>query len=233
MMNKDPIEKNNGESASENVVLDYVSALDEESEKKRTDDSKRKMLEMFYDFIETLAFAACFVLVFFGFIARPAKVVGSSMESTLTEGDTVIVSKLFYEPEYGDIVVFQNRDSHRSDPLIKRVIATEGQWVNIVFHNDRTMTVYVADSLEELDTSEPLDESGYVLFKQDAHITSDLKFPIEVPEGTVFAMGDNRNHSLDSRSTGIGFIPEEHIVGRLIVRFLPLNKFGAVPMVKK
>ncbi len=181
-----------------------------------------------FEIIEMLALACCFVLLLFNYVARPAKVVGPSMENTFIEGDTVIVSDLFYTPKYADIVVFQNLESSRRDPIIKRVIATEGQWVDIQFNSDHTMTVYVADTEEGLDDAEPLDESGYAQFLTDQRVTSAHTYPLQVPEGKIFVMGDNRNHSLDSRSNEIGFVSEENIIGKVLLRILPLNKFGTV-----
>lgn len=216
------------EANQENIVVDYVSAYDQDMEKEDEKRNTSRPYSLLYDFLETLVFAGCFVLILFTFIARPAKVIGASMESTLFQNDTVIVSDLFYSPKYGDIVVFQNKESSRSDPIIKRVIATGGQWVNIEFHADKTMTVWVANSLEELQSAEPLDESGYAVFKTDAKVTSNQSYPLRVPEGHLFVLGDNRNHSLDSRSTDIGLVSEKNIVGKMLFRIFPLNKLGSV-----
>ena len=222
----------NGISENEeanSVVTDYVSAFDRDLEKKKNERETKSIASSVYEWIETIVFAGCFVLFVFAFVARPARVVGGSMLNTLTEGDTVIVSDLFYKPEYGDVVVFQNIEANRSDPLIKRVIATEGQWVNIEFHSStRTMSVYVADSESELATAEPLDESMYAIYLQDAFVMSGINFPVCVPEDHIFVLGDNRNHSLDSRSMDVGFVNEQNIVGKVLFRAIPLNKFGAL-----
>ncbi len=220
----------NNKHDEETVVLDYVSALDSETEEKVRKEKQKKSLGNFYDLIETIAFAACFVILFFGFIARPAKVVGASMYPTFEENDTVIVTNIYTRLKYGDIIVFQNMESRRSDPIIKRVIATEGQWINIIFNSDRTLTLYVANSEEAVQTCQPLNETAYAVYKTDAIVLSDHDFPLQVPEGHLFVMGDNRNHSLDSRSTDIGFVPEQNVVGKFVLRFLPLNKFGRVAM---
>ena len=229
-MNSEFNSNNNQNSENDNVVLNYVSALDVETEEKIQNKKQQKSLNNFYDLIETIAVAACFVILFFGFVARPARVDGASMYPTLEETDTVIVSNLYTKLEYGDIIVFQNMESRRSDPIIKRVIATEGQWVNIVFNSDRTLTLYVADTEEEVMSCDPVDESAYANYMTDALVLSDHRYPLQVPEGHLFVMGDNRNHSLDSRSSDIGFVPVRNVVGKFVVRFMPLNKFGGVAM---
>lgn len=230
-LNNDYNNKNTGHDGDDdNVVLNYVSALDSETAEKARKEKQKRSLGNFYDLIETIAFAACFVILFFGFIARPAKVVGASMYPTLEENDTVIVTNLYSDLKYGDIIVFQNLETRRSDPIIKRVIATEGQWVNIVFNPDKTLTLYVADSEEELVNAKPIDESNYAIYLTDAVVLSNHEFPLQVSEGHLFVMGDNRNHSLDSRSSDIGFVPERNVVGKFVLRFMPLNKFGNVAM---
>jgi len=214
------------------VVTDYVSAFDKDIKKLKEDKEKKGILPSLYEWAETVIFAGCFVLLVFGFIARPARVIGSSMENTLSQDDTVIVSDVLYTPKQGDIIVFQNIAATRSDPLIKRVIATEGQWVNLVFHYDtKSMSVYIAETKEALETADALEETDYAIYLQDAFVQSAIQFPVCVPEGCVFVLGDNRNHSLDSRSMDVGFVDEKNIVGKVLFRAMPLNKFGS-PSIK-
>ena len=231
------ISEENAEKSQENILLSSDSAVnqpiqngDNESSVDIEKDPQNKsgVLSGLYDCLETMIAAACFVLLLFSFIARPARVEGASMLSTLVEGDTLLVSDLFYTPSCGDIVVFQNHESSRTKPIVKRVIATEGQWIDIRFNDDRTMTVWVADTKEELATAEPLDESDYAQYLTDQRVLSSWSYPLQVPEGCCFCMGDNRNHSLDSRSADIGFVNRENIVGRVLVRIIPLSKFGFI-----
>ncbi|MBQ8509011.1 MAG: signal peptidase I [Clostridia bacterium] len=178
-----------------------------------------KVAKECYDWVEIFVITITAVLMVFTFLLRPAYVVGPSMENTLHEDDALIVSNLFYTPKQGDIVVFQSPDSVQvgDEAVVKRVIATEGQTVDIDFE---TWTVTV--------DGEVLDEP-YVNYLEGMYMRSyDLEFPITVPDGCVFLMGDNRNHSLDSRSSDIGCVDTRFIFGRVLFRALPFNKFGAV-----
>lgn len=174
------------------------------------------------DWLETFAYAFCFVLVFFTFLCRIVTVDGSSMSPTLTgeekylnqSGDKLLISNLFYTPTYGDIVVVSREDDV---PIIKRVIATEGQTVDIDFDN---WQVTVDGQL--------LDEAYINRIDGMAMMKRDVNFPLTVDKGCVFVMGDNRNNSLDSRDSRIGQVKTENIVGRVLCRLLPLGEFGAV-----
>ena len=167
----------------------------------------------------------CLVVLIFTFVARPAVVVGDSMVKTLINGETLIISPLADNYEYRDIVVFQipqNIGKQHGDAIVKRVIATEGEWVDI---NLSTWQVYVADTKEALAYAEPLDET-YVNYKQGKELSAVVSFPLQVPEGCLFVMGDNRSESYDSRA--FGCIKEEYVMGKVLIRLFPLNKFGKV-----
>lgn len=175
---------------------------------KRPIDWKREALEWGRSLL--IAFAIVF-LIFFVLI-RLVNVEGSSMLPSLEEGDRLVISNLFYSPENGDIVV-TSADNGLSKPLIKRVIAVEGQTVDL----DEDGKIMVNGLVVE----EP--------YLEDA-VTDpgDLTFPVTVPEGCVFLLGDNRAHSTDSRSNEVGFVEEDDIKGRVLFRFFPFDRIGTV-----
>lgn len=174
----------------------------------------RKLAEDLFEILELFVCCAAVLLTLFTFVARPTVVEGPSMEDTLVQGDTLIIASLGYEPKAGDIVVAQNVSlALYPEPIVKRVIATGGQTIDIDF---TTWTVTV-DGVE-------IDEP-YRKVTAERLRTSDWSFPMEIPEGYVFVMGDNRNHSADSRSADIGLIDERCIVGKAVLRVLPLSRF--------
>ena len=166
-----------------------------------------------YDWLQCIVYALVVCVLVFVFFFRTIDVVGHSMEPTLQEGDKLIVSNLFYTPKYGDIVVLR-KESFGTQAIVKRVIATEGQTVDIDFEQG---IVYVDGvALDEPyiaeKTTRPLDFNGEVT----------------VPEGCVFVMGDNRNRSNDSRDDKIGMVDVRYIIGRELIRVYPLSSFGLV-----
>ncbi len=167
-----------------------------------------------YDWIQSLMVALVICVALFIFAVRVIDVSGSSMVPTLHDGDKMIVSNLFYKPEYGDIVVFKT-DSYDPDrALVKRVIATEGQEISLDF--DRGV-VYINGS--------PIEED-YI-----AELTTtklDFIGPQTVPEGCVFVMGDNRNASTDSRKKEIGMVDERMILGRAYYVAFPISDIGPI-----
>lgn len=136
------------------------------------------------------------------------RIYGSSMTPTLQSGDVVLTFKTT-ELKRNDIVAFY----YNNKILVKRVIATQGEWVDI----DEEGNVRVDEQL--------LDEP-YILDKTTGEC--DIELPYQVPEGRVFVMGDHRSVSIDSRSSSIGSITKEQIVGKLIIRLWPLQKFGTL-----
>lgn len=161
------------------------------------------------EWLESIVFASVAAIFLFTFIVRLAAVEGHSMEPTLYERDRLVIRTIGYEPEIGDIVVIELPDM---DPLIKRIIAMEGQKVDIDFENG---VVYRdGTALEEPYTAEP------------TYREEDVSFPVTVPEGCVFVMGDNRNHSTDSRDSMVGMVPVEYVIGEAVFRFMPFDSFG-------
>ncbi len=174
----------------------------------------KKIASDIFDVAELFIFCASVILLIFTFVIRPTVVEGPSMENTLLEKDYLLVSDANYTPTQGDIVVVHNVGLYLyDDPIIKRVIATGGQTVNIDF---TTWTVTV--------DGEVIDEPYMKLDNSDLR-TSDWTFPITVPDGYIFVMGDNRNHSADSRSKEIGMIDTRCVVGKAVVRLLPFDRF--------
>ena len=136
------------------------------------------------------------------------QITGTSMTETLNDGD-IVVSLRGSGYKQGDVIAFY----YNNNILIKRVIARTGQWVDI----SEDGTVYV-DNVK-------LDEP-YV--SEKAFGDCDIQLPYQVPDGRVFVMGDHRSTSLDSRSTSLGCISEDMVVGRLLVRVWPLPDAGIV-----
>lgn len=167
----------------------------------------------FYEWMQCVVIALiCCVLVFV-FIARVIDVVGHSMVPTLQDGDKIVITRLAGEYEVGDIVVLR-KDTFRQEPIVKRIIAEEGQTVDIDF---TTGTVYV-DGVA-------LDEP-YI--NERTYDPEDFTGPVTIPEGHVFVLGDNRNNSTDSRRATIGTVDERYIMGKVIFRILPFDKMGAI-----
>lgn len=134
---------------------------------------------------------------------------GASMQPTLQDNDKLFVLTFRYEPQQGDIVVLQN-NTETEGLLVKRVIATEGQVVDIDYDTGR-VTV----------DGEILDETYATDTTQKA--LNEIAYPYTVPENCVFVMGDNRSESIDSRNSGIGGIDERRIVGKVVFRLYPFS----------
>ena len=170
--------------------------------------------------LETMVIAVIVALLAFTFCFRLCTVDGTSMYATLNNGEKLIVSNVGYTPTRGDIIVFHmTGDNTYNEPLVKRVIATEGEWIDIDFD---TWTVRIADN-PEMENAITLDEP--YIYIEGAYWGSTIEFPAQVPEGHVFVMGDNRNKSADSRSPKIGFVDERRILGKVLFR---LNPFGKI-----
>jgi len=183
----------------------------------------------FYDWMEIIITALVSVVLVFTLAFRVATIDGSSMVNTLHDKEKVFLSTMGYIPCCGDIVVISrnyNNDPDASDrssqPIIKRVIATEGQTVSIDFTKG---VVYVdGEQLKEdytnTPTNAPLD------FPTDGSV-------VTVPKGCVFVLGDNRNNSLDSRSNqignlGNGMVDTRYIIGKAVLRIFPFTSFGGL-----
>jgi len=167
-----------------------------------------------YDWIQCLLIALIICVLLFVYFIRVIDVVGGSMNNTLFNNDKMLVSGLFYKPKAGDIVVFKKDEYDPNKALVKRVIAVEGQEINMDFANG---IVYIDG----------------VAIKED-YITEftynklDFIGPKTVPEGCVFVMGDNRNMSIDSRKSEIGMLDNRLILGKAYFVIYPLSGFRAI-----
>jgi len=181
-------------------------------------NTKGGFVSTVFENVETITIAICVALLIISLMFRLCTVVGTSMCNTLQNGDRLIVSNFFYTPERGDIIVFHQTGDTYNEPLVKRVIATEGEWVDVEFG---TWKVRIADN-PEMKNAVTLEEP-YV-FLDGAYYGSIIEFPVQVPEGHVFVMGDNRNNSADSRSPKVGFVDTRRILGKVLFRLYPFAK---------
>ncbi len=186
-------------------------------EKPKQSDFVKGILEQIE--LAIIAFSIIVIIVF-SFVCRTCRVSGPSMENTLYNNETVISSNLFYTPKHGDIIVFHQTGSEYNEPIVKRIIGLPGDTVSIEYFGSDSMRVTVdyADG-----TTQVLNET-YIKYSGSRYLNSKTY----VEEGTVFAMGDNRSNSADSRSSAIGLIDQERILGRVIFRITPFSRFGKV-----
>ncbi len=193
---------------NQNANMGDVSAFESVTVKK--DKASSVILSYLHD----LTFLIAGVLLVFSLLFRVVVVSGPSMDTTLTNGDwLLLLGNIFYsEPQRGDIVVASKDSYDNGTPIIKRVIALEGQTVDIDF---QAGVVYVDGvALDEPYTNTP------------TNLNEGIEFPITVDEGCLFVMGDNRNVSKDSRSTEIGQIDRREILGKAILLVFPGDNNG-------
>ena len=171
-------------------------------------DSKEKRRKEIFDWIKTIAIALIVGILLRLIVFEVVIVEQSSMSPTILEGQRLFLSKLSYtfsEPQRGDIIVLKANDQQNYK---KRVIALEGETIQI-----KDSRVYI---------------NGELL--QEDYIDSSLVYPdfsaVRVPEGCVFVMGDNRPSSIDSRSSSLGFVSYDDIIGRVLFRLSPFTLFS-------
>ena len=161
-----------------------------------------------YEWAQALVCSVLAVVLLFTFVIRLIGVDGHSMVPTLQDGDRLLVlnAMLDSDYQYGDIVVLR-KDTFLEEPIVKRVIATEGQTVDIDFVSG---AVYVDGELLEED---------YI--NEPTYVEEGTEFPLTVPEGSIFVMGDNRNHSSDSRSSDLGTVDTRYVIGKAVFLLFP------------
>lgn len=194
----------------------------EGSEQRQREMTRKKQKKsdqegnIFLTYLHDLAYLLAGLVLLFLLLFRVVVVSGTSMNNTLYDGDWLLVlSNTFYQnPEYGDVIVASKQSFDDGAPIVKRVIATEGQKVDIDFASG---IVYVDDvALNEPYTLTPTNEQEGV------------SFPLVVEEGCLFVMGDNRNGSKDSRHPEIGLIDKREVLGKVFFLFFPGTNYDRV-----
>ena len=188
----------------EEAVKDVPDQPDEPTE-------KRSFSRLAVELVSIIASAIVAIMIIFTFVFRIVGVSGPSMMNTLIDGDWLMVSAFISEPERGDIVIVTQPNAFH-EPIVKRVIAIEGDTIDIDFE---TATVKVNGKVINepyLGSPTTTDEGAW-------------QYPLTLKENQVFVMGDNREHSSDSRSPDIGLIDENYILGQVMLRFSPIGSF--------
>lgn len=228
----DEMETRNLEQEAAETQAEESVETEVQAEETAQEDAPAKTVNIFNDIMEILETGMLFViLVLFGFtyFSRPVTVDGSSMVPTLQNEDRLFMYSFLYQPHKGDIVVVDNHNNHTLDfegnvvesdrslkeRLIKRVIALPGDVLDI---NAEAGTV----TINGVEQDEP-----YI----NALTTTDdqaFVYPITIPEGYIFCMGDNRNHSTDSRNPLVGLISMDDVMGKTYLRYYPVDSVGVL-----
>lgn len=199
-----------------------------EADNKKEKKSGKNVLADVIEIAESTFITVFVIIMLFTYILHPVNVVGTSMTNTLQDGDRIFMTTIYGGLSYGDIVVINNDMAYLLDSdnkiieknidgsglkecIIKRVIATGGQTVEIIPETNQVIV-----------DGEVLDEPYIRELTRNGGV---FDYPITVPEGYYFCMGDNRNGSSDSRNSDIGLIKKEQIYGKAILRYAPLSEF--------
>lgn len=174
-------------------------------------DKKLAARQEILSWVQSIIISVVVVALVFTFIGRVVNVDGESMEPNFHDNDKIVTTNIHGDFQRGDVVVIKRK---QGEPLIKRVIATAGQTIDI---NYETGVVTVDGTvIDEPYIAEPTNNNLGV------------ELPATVPENCVFVMGDNRNHSDDSRNPNIGMINEKKIFGKVVFRLFPIDSFGTI-----
>lgn len=173
-----------------------------------------------YTLLHDLAYILAAVTLIFVFVVRLVGVNGESMLPTLQDGDYLALQSnvIMGDLHYGDIVVARKLSFRDGEPIVKRVIATEGQTVDVRSNGDGTATVYV----DGMALSEPYINETML------EVYGGTEFPLTVGKDCVFVMGDNRNASTDSRDARLGCVDTRYIMGRVYFTLFPVKNIGVV-----
>lgn len=182
-----------------------------------------------YSWLQPVLFALTVLVIVSTFLGRLIGVEGNSMVPTLHNKDMLILQSIGYTPKQGDVVVVAPPTFEHGTPIVKRVIATQGQTVAIYYDDTidpATGEKYPAGTV--VVDGQALDES---YLGEPMRLTSDQflgQYPITVPEGRIFVLGDNRNASSDSRVSNIGMVDTRCVLGRAVWILFPFRDFGRI-----
>ena len=205
--------------SEERKLTPAQEAEETQEESPKLSDSDAMKVDMYF-WLQALVMALVGLILIFTFIGRIIGVDGESMMPTLHNKDMLLLQSIGYTPGQGDVVVLSKNTFHDGAPIVKRIIAVEGQTVDIDFVSG---AVYVdGAALDEPYILEPMRE-----------LPPEYATHVEVPEGSVFVMGDNRNNSTDGRAPSIGVVDERCILGRALFVLLPFQDAGAVESVSQ
>lgn len=171
-----------------------------------------------FGLLESFVYTLTVIVLVFSFVAPITKVSGASMEPTLYDGEIMLVWGFAYTPSQNDVVIVNNPTIEYLDgqSIVKRVVATGGQSVVINYEENQVLVDGVA-----------LDEPYIAEHMRPIYGATDLE-PIVVPEGYVFVLGDNRNHSADSRSSEIGLVDERYVIGKVLCGIWPVSAWRGI-----
>lgn len=171
-----------------------------------------------YFWVQTLTVILVALVLLSTLVGRLIGVQGSSMVPTLHQGDMLLLQSIGYKPAQGDVVVLR-KSSFMAAPVVKRVIATGGQHV-VIDYDAGTVTVDGTE-LDEPYINEPMNDPRIMTPTMS-------NVDLTVPEGSIFVMGDNRNHSTDSRDVHLGTVDERYVLGKVWCVLFPFSHFGGV-----
>ena len=208
-------------SKEETKEVQQPAAPEESGKQEDWKSPVKSLVNDLRDIAESVIVSVFVVVLVFAFILRPVTVDGSSMNPTLYDKDRVLMVELFYHPQRGDVVIVDGTEAHLfSDPEQTQVVEKKGIGINLI----KRVIAVAGDQLDIDFTAGTVTLNGVVQKEDYINMLTTrndgaFTYPLTVPEGYIFVMGDNRNASTDSRSTLVGLVPEDAVTGHAVYRF--------------